>query len=594
MAFSKTFLEEIKQRNNIVDVISRFVPLRRAGSNMVGCCPFHSEKTPSFTVFPATSSYYCFGCGAGGDVITFEMQAEGMEYRDAVEQLAKLAGVPMEEEAYGGREERPAVKKERLLELNKEAARFFRSALLSPQGEKARAYLEKRRFSETTIKRFGIGYAPESWDALSKYLMGKGYSELEITTAFLGRTGKNGRLFDLFRNRVMFPIFDVTGAVVAFSGRRLNEEDNPKYVNTSDTPVFKKSRVLFGMNFAKNNASEGLILCEGAPDCIAMHQAGFGNAVATLGTAITSEHARMVARFTKMVYLAYDIDKAGRKATMRGMELLNQVGVDTRVINLGEGDSKDPDEFIKNHGADAFRAKLTGSEGQIDYRIGEILARYDLGNPDEQLRCSNEMAAYIATLSNPMERDIYCSRAAAKLKVSADSLRKEMERQYRLSESRARKQDKKTAFENAAGFGNSVNRDKLRYSSEASHEEAVLGILLLHPEFGATAAKELTAEDFATALNRKLWEAYAAELSAGNEPELTADGALTTAEIGAAEGYRAARAGLGSNNEAELLSHIRALREARTKKEYEKKIEERPADGLEEYLRLLRGKKGGS
>lgn len=594
MAFTKTFLEEIKQRNNIADVVSRFVPLRRAGSNLVGCCPFHSEKTPSFTVFPATQSYYCFGCGAGGDVITFEMQAEGLEYRDAVEQLAKMAGVPVEEEAYGGREEKPAVKKDRLLAVNKDAARFFRSQLLSPAGAHALEYLRKRKFSDLTIKRFGIGYAPDSWNALASHLTGLGYTELEIKTAFLGFIGKNGKLYDLFRNRVMFPIFDITGEVVAFSGRRLNEEDERKYVNTSDTPVFKKGRVLFGMNFAKSNASEGLILCEGAPDCIAMHQAGFGNAVATLGTAITSEHARMIARFTKVVYLAYDIDKAGRKATMKGMELLNQVGVDTRVISLGEGDSKDPDEFIKNHGAEAFRAKLTGSEGQIDYRIGEILSRYNLKNPDEQLRCSNEMAAFIAGVPNPMERDICCSRAAEKLGVSADSLKKEMERQRRIAESAARKQAKKAALDNAAGYGNAVNRDKLRFATETPHEEAVLGILLLHSELGKTAVGLLESEDFVTALNRKLWDAYREDFAAGELPDTTAGGTLTAAETGAAEGYRAARAGIGGDPSEELRSHIEALHAARTKTEYEKKIEERPADGLDEYLRLLREKKGGS
>ena len=594
MPYTKTFLEEIKQRNNITDVISRFVPLKRAGSNLVGCCPFHSEKTPSFTVFPATSSYYCFGCGAGGDVITFEMQAEGLDYRDAVEQLAKWAGVPVEEEDYGRKEEKPAVKKDRLLTLNKDAARFFRSALLSEQGRDALAYLQKRRFSETTIKRFGIGYAPDSWDALSSHLTGLGYNELEIATAFLGRTGKNGKLYDLFRNRVMFPIFDITGEVVAFSGRRLNESEERKYVNTSDTPVFKKSRVLFGMNFAKNNASDGLILCEGAPDCIAMHQAGFGNAVATLGTAITSEHARMIARFAKMVYLAYDIDKAGRKATLKGMELLNQVGVDTRVINLGEGDSKDPDEFIKNHGAEAFREKLTGSAGQIDYRLNEITTRYDLKNPDDLLRCSNETAAYIATIQNPMERDICCSRAAEKLKVSVQSLRSETERQYRILQSKIKKQDKKAAFDSVSGFGNQVNRDKLRYASETVHEEAVLGILLLCPEYGRKAADRLSEEDFATALNRKLWMTYRDAFASGEAPEPNADGTLTAAEVGAAEGYRAARASLGGNTEEELLSHIEALKKSHISKEFEKKIEENPADGLEEFINRLRDKKGSS
>ncbi len=592
MAFSKPFLEEVKRRNNLTDLISRFVPLKRAGSNMVGCCPFHSEKTPSFTVFPATESYYCFGCGAGGDAITFVMQSEGLEYREAVEQLAKMAGVPLEEEQNDrGRTAAPAVKKDRLLAVNKAAARFFYAKLQSPEGEYARAYLQKRRFSETTVKRFGIGYAPAGWDGLCKHLQTQGFSELEISTAFLGRTGKSGSMYDLFRNRLMFPIFDLTGEVVAFSGRRLNEEDERKYVNTSDTPVFKKSRILFGLNFAKNEAQDGLILGEGAPDCIAMHQAGFGNAIATLGTAITGEHARTIARFTKMVYLAYDIDKAGRKATMRGIELLNQVGVDTKIINLGEGDSKDPDEYIKNHGADAFREKLTGSQGQIDYRIGEILSRYTLSIPDEKLRCSNELSEYIATIPNRMEREIYASRAAERLGVTPAALRDEAEKKRRIFESKERKQAHARAVQDNAGYGDTVNTDKLRFSSEAPHEEAVLGILLLHPELGVKVADLLTDDDFATAFNRKLWELFKGDFAAGTEPELTADGALTPREVGAAEGYRASRAKLGSHDEATLLSHANTLHEMRSRRDYEQKIADNPTDALAEYLAALRTKK---
>ncbi len=588
MAFSKSFLEEVKRRTPIVDLIARYVPLRRAGSNMVGCCPFHSEKTPSFTVFPATESYYCFGCGAGGDAITFVMQSEGLEYREAVEQLAKIAGVPLEEETDRDRSASPSVRKERLYAVNKAAARFFYAGLQSPDGESARAYLQKRRFSEATIRRFGIGYASDRWDALCLHLRSQGFTDTEITVAFLGRTGKNGKLYDLFRNRVMFPIFDLTGEVVAFSGRRLNEAEERKYVNTSDTPVFKKSRILFGLNFAKNEAENGLILCEGAPDCIAMHQAGFGNAAATLGTAITGEHARILARFTKVVYLAYDIDKAGRKATLRGIELLNQVGVDTRIINLGEGDSKDPDEFIKNHGAAAFREKLGGSEGQIDYRIGEILSRYHLSAPDEKLRCSTEMAEYIATLPNRMEREIYSSRAAERLGVTAAALKDEAEHRRRLLEGRSKKQEKTRAAQTAAGYGDTVNRDKLRYSSEAAHEEAVLGILLLHPEYGKQAAAQLQVSDFATAFNRRLWELFCGEFAAGTEPELNAGGELTAREIGTVEGYRASRASLGGNTEEALLSHIRALQDFRARREYDVKIEQNPADALQEYLTRFR------
>ncbi len=591
MAFTKPFLEEVKRRTSAVTLISRFVQLHRAGSNWVAKCPFHSENTPSFTVFPATNSYYCFGCGAGGDVITFLMQAEGLDYREAVEQLASEAGVPVEET--GERQSAgPTIRKSRLLEINKQAARFFYSCLQSPQGAEARAYLlEKRRFTGQTVRRFGIGYAPDSWDGLSRHLVSQGVTAEELTLANLGRIGRNGSPYDVFRNRVMFPVFDLTGEVVAFSGRRLNEQDEKKYVNTSDTPAFKKSRILFGMQIAKNRAEEGLILCEGAPDCIALQQAGFENAVATLGTSITGEHARLVARFTKRVFLAYDVDKAGRAATLRGINLLEQVGVSARVISLGDGDSKDPDEFIKNHGAEAFREKLRDAVGQVDYRVGEILSRYRLDEPDEKLRCGAELASYIAALPNRMEREVYADRAAEQLAVSSASFREEVERRARVLSESARKRQTAQAAQSLTDYGDDVNPDKLRYSSEASHEEAVLGILLLRPEFGVSAAKMLTAEDFATDFNRRLWELYAPAFAEGTEPDLAGGGELSVREIGTAEGYRAARAALGDNTERVLAEHIRALRGFREQKDYDRQLEQAPADALNAYLAAARKKK---
>ena len=411
MAFSQAFIEEIKNRNGIEEIISRYLTLKRAGSNVVGLCPFHNEKSPSFTVFPATRTFYCFGCGAGGDVISFVMRAENLDYREAVEYLAKLSGVPIEEEQ-DGRVEKSTVNRERIYAVTKAAARFFVSALNSPEGEKARQYLiEKRKFTPATLRRFGIGYAPDSWDALTKKLLADGFTVDEMKTAFLCSISKKGNPFDIFRNRIMFPIFDITGEVVAFSGRRLNENDERKYVNTSDTPIFKKSRVLFGLNIAKNTEDGTLILCEGSPDAIAMHQAGFGNAIATLGTAITAEHARIIARYAKTVYLAYDIDKAGRKATMKGIDLLNQVGVSTKIIDLGKNE-KDPDEFIKAHGAEAFKLKLKGSSGQVDYKIDEILSRYDLSIPDQKLHAADEMTTFLSTLFPEVQRDVSAGRAA--------------------------------------------------------------------------------------------------------------------------------------------------------------------------------------
>lgn len=593
MAFTREFLEELKLRNNIEEVIGRVVTLKRAGSNLVGNCPFHSERTPSFTVFPATSSYYCFGCGAGGDVVTFVMQTENIEYPEAVEFLAKRAGIKIEENYDNRRSQEPTVKRDRMLELNREAARFFFKSLTSPAGANARAYLEKRQFSATTVKRFGIGYAPDApfgQAPLCDYLISKSFTPFEIRTAFLGgESKKNGKLYDMFRNRLMFPVFDVNGEVVAFSGRRLNEEDERKYVNTSDTPVFKKSRILFGLNFAKNTDSGTLILCEGAPDAIAMHQAGFDNAIATLGTAITPEHARIIARYCRTVYLAYDIDKAGRKATLKGIELLNQVGVDTKIINLGT-EAKDPDEYIKKFGAASFRAKLTGSSGQIDYRINEIISRFDITVAEDKLRAVAEVTTFIATLAGRPEREVYSSRAAEKLGLTAESIRTEVERKAKKQDAKAKKNVVNSALREQSGFGGSANSDKLRFSSEASHEEAILGLLLIRSDFGPEALKQLTEDDFATSLNKKIFSLFRGEFSEGREIVLSKDGVLTAREIGALENCRASRLALGDITITALNSHIKALKELRERNEYDKKIEADPAAALTEYLNIKKKK----
>ncbi len=594
MAFTREFLEELKLRNNIEEIVGRVVTLKRAGSNLVGNCPFHSERTPSFTVFPATSSYYCFGCGAGGDVVTFVMQTENIEYREAIEFLAKRAGIKVEENYEKHQSQEPTVKRDRMYELNREAARFFYKSLLSPSGANARAYLEKRQFASATVKRFGIGYAPDApygKAPLCEHLMSLGFTPFEIRSAFLGgESKKNGRMYDMFRNRLMFPVFDVNGEVVAFSGRRLNEEDERKYINTSDTPVFKKSRILFGLNIAKNTESGTLILCEGAPDAIAMHQAGFDNAIATLGTAITPEHARIIARYCRTVYLAYDIDKAGRKATLKGIDLLNQVGVDTKIINLGS-EAKDPDEYIKKFGANSFRAKLTGSSGQIDYRIEEIISRFDVTVAEDKLRAVDEVTSFIATLATRPTREVYASRAAEKLGLTFQSLHDEVERKAKRQDAKAKKQVVNNALREQSGFGGNANADKLRFSSEASHEEAILGLLLIRSDFGPEAVKQLTESDFATALNKKIFTLFYDEFSEGREVVLSKDGVLTPREIGALENCRASRLALGDITVSALNSHITALKSLRERSEYDKKIEQDPANALNEYLNKLKNKK---
>ncbi|PKM62742.1 MAG: DNA primase [Firmicutes bacterium HGW-Firmicutes-21] len=586
MAFSQFFLEEIKDRNDIEQIIARYVPLKRAGSNIVGLCPFHNEKTPSFTVFPGSKSFYCFGCGTGGDVVSFVMKTENLDYPEAVEFLAKSAGIPMEENDFQ-KGEKPAVRKDRIIAATTEAARFFHSTLFSPQGENALAYLEKRRFQPATIKRFGIGYAPDSWDALTIHLTDMGFTPLEIKTSFLGGISKSDRLYDMFRNRIMFPIFDIQGEVVAFSGRRLNEEDERKYINTSDTPAFKKSKLLFGMHIAKNTTDGTLILCEGAPDAIAMHQADFSNAVATLGTAITSEHARLIAKYAKTVFLAYDIDNAGRAATMKGIDLLNQVGVATKIISLGN-DTKDPDEYIKKHGAASFRTKLSHASGQIDYKISEILAKYSIDLPDEKLRALTELTDYISGLYNKSEREIYASRVAELLSLTKSVVFDDIERRAKVNEKKRQRLFASKSIQSSSGFGDKVNRDKLRFSSETMTEEAILGIMLLRPELAPSALQSLSGDCFVTDFNRRVFDLFYEEFCDGREAVLSKNGILTPDELSSVIRYIATRRKFNENTEDMLTGLINALKEQKKKLDYDKKIADNPLEGLTEYIDMIK------
>ncbi len=594
MSFSEQFIDEIKSRNSIEETVSRYIQLKRAGSNLVGLCPFHNEKSPSFTVFPATKSYYCFGCGAGGDVFSFVMQTEGLDYPSAVESLASRAGIPMEQNnSYGVQNEKSAVSKKRIIEATKEAGKFFYKCLNSPSGIKAREYLEKRKISSQTIKRFGIGYAPDSWDSLTKHLKSLGFSDEETKAAFLTGTSKNGNQYDMFRNRIMFPVFDITGDCVAFSGRRLNEQDERKYINTSDTPAFKKSRVLFGLNIAKQQNDGFLIMCEGAVDAIALQQAGFSNAVATLGTAITSEHARIIARFVKTVFLAYDIDKAGRSATDKAIRLLAEVGVDTKIIDLGK-DAKDPDEFIKAYGAEAFRRKLKGSSGQIDYSIDQILTKHNTDNPDEKLRAATELYEFVAKIYDRTEREIYKMSISKKLGISSKVVSDEVEYRVKRNERQVAKKVVNDALKLSEGFGDKANKDKIRFSSTAMLEEKLLGIFLNRPELAKEIAPSVDEELFATEFDKKVFLLFKDEFLNGSEVTLSKDGALSPEELGAVSRMMARRDKSSGNTKEELLSVISALKQEAKKRNADKKISEDPLGGLSDYINSLRKNKSDS
>ena len=354
MALSDSFLQELKMKTDIEDVISTYVTLKRRGATLVGLCPFHNEKTPSFTVYPATQSFYCFGCGAGGDAITFLKKIENLDYLDAVKTLAQRAGLQMPQEGF---DDSLSKRRRRILEMNREAARFYHSVLLSPEGKVGYDYYIGRALSAATINHFGLGFAPNQWDALLKHMRAKGYQPAELVDAGLARKGQKG-YYDNFRNRVMTPIIDVRGNVIAFGGRVL-DDSKPKYINTGDTLVYKKTNELFALNFAKDSKEDALILCEGYMDVIAMHQAGFTNAVAGCGTALTTEQVRLISRYAKEVILTYDADEAGQKALQKAMTLFDQTDVKVRIPALVGG--KDPDEIIRTYGRDKFKGMLEGA-----------------------------------------------------------------------------------------------------------------------------------------------------------------------------------------------------------------------------------------
>lgn len=471
-------IEEIKARNDIVDVISSYTSLKRAGSNMLGLCPFHSEKTPSFTVFTANQGYYCFGCGAGGDVITFIRQIENLEYIPALEFLAKRAGITLPENT---RRTEGGFDRVRMQNMNRDAARFFRECLFDPNiGSEAMAYLQRRGLDTATIKRFGLGFSPPSFSALTKHMRDLGYTQEELIAGFLcGRSQKTGGLFDYFRNRVMFPIIDVSGNVIAFGGRVM-DDSLPKYLNSSDTPIFKKSKNLFALNFARTACTSELILCEGYMDVIALHAAGFTNAVATLGTALTPEQARIMSRYTKKVLISYDSDAAGQKAANRAIGILGEVGLEVRVLKISG--AKDPDEFIRKYGAEKFSEQLSGSRGKFEYNMDNVLARHDISVPDEKIKACAELCALVAEIYSSAEREVYIGAISKKLEIPSESIRSDVERIFKKKKREYKKQQSQKIVRQSAGFGDRVNPDYAKNVAAAKAEEAVLGMLLLYPE----------------------------------------------------------------------------------------------------------------
>ena len=522
-------INEIKYRNDIETAISSYVNLKRRGKNLVGLCPFHSEKTPSFTVYPENGSFYCFGCGVGGDVFTFTGLIENLDYIESVKLLAERSGVTLPQDGYDDSMQKL---KNKIYDINRDTARFFHSFLMSEEGKWALDYLLGRGLTLKTIKHFGLGAAPDSWDMLIKHLKEKGYKEADMLAAGVVGKSQKGTLYDRFRKRVMFPIINIRGNIIAFSGRAMPGEDKQggKYVNTSDTPVYKKSSNLFGMNFAKNVCSERVILVEGNMDVISLHQAGFTNAVAPLGTAFTMEQANLLARYTKEIVLTLDADAAGQKAIKRASELLENTGLKTRVVVIPDG--KDPDEFIKKNGPDRFRALLEGAVSDIEYKLLTAAKDINLESEDGRLRYLSAAAEIVAGSDDVMTRDIYIGRLSEKYGVSRTALNAKVE-EIRKKNIRISKKKEIADIIRPKFTRDDINPERRRSPKATAAEETLIAVLLKNPDFYKSAKEQLPPEKLITSLNRRIYEIILSSLESGGSLDISVFAEkLLPAEIG--------------------------------------------------------------
>lgn len=590
MKYPREWIDSVRERSDIVELIGSYVTLRRAGSNYTGLCPFHSERTPSFTVFPDTQSFFCFGCEAGGDAFTFVMRSENLEYPEAVEFLAKRAGIQIPE-THEDSDQPRGISRARAYELNRAAARFYRDCLFDPAiGEAGMNYLRDTRGLDTAvIRHFGLGYAPNEFGVLLPHLKSLGFTEEEMRQCFLCGRSQSGRYYDYFRGRVMFPVINTAGEVVAFSGRDVTGTSKAKYLNSSDTPVFQKRRNLFALNFAKAHCAEQMILCEGNMDVVSMHAAGFENAVASLGTALTDEQARIMARYTKQVIIAYDGDSAGQRAAGRAMDIFARVGLDVRVLRIT--DAKDPDEYIRKFGTDAFARLLKGSSTGFSYRLDGVLNRYNIKEPEDRIKAAAELCGMVARVWSSAEREVYLQAVSERLGLPIDSLRRDVERaQARIQRDR-HQSEARAARMSALALDDRVNPEAAGNIRAAAAEDTVLGLMLLYEEHRRAVregAVSLTADDFVTAFNRRVFEAIM-ELE-------NSDGGFSTAvlgeqfdpdEMGRLAKLAQARRNLSENGQSVLKAAVRTLQD---EKNAVTKDDAPPEDSLERLLEKKRQK----
>ncbi len=586
MRLSEDFIAELKYRSDISEIASSYMQLKRRGRNLVGLCPFHGEKTPSFNIYTENGSFYCFGCGTGGDVITFIMKIENLDYMEAVKFLAQRAGMTVPEDAV---DDTMSKLRTRVYEANREAARFFYSKLYSPEGKSALSYLKGRALTDNTIKRFGLGYSPNSRFALTNHLKSKGFTDSELLAAnlvFKARSGKG--VVDRFYDRVMFPIIDLRGNVIAFGGRIMSDQ-KPKYLNTSDTIVFNKSQNLFSLNNAKNAGTRRLILCEGYMDVIAVNQAGFADAVATLGTALTTEQAMLMKRYCDEVVICYDADEAGQKATARAISILRNVGLVVRVLSIPDG--KDPDEFIRKNGdkgAVAFKNLLDKSGNDVEYRLFKLKQGYDLNTTDGRFAYLSQAVKVLASIDNRMEQDIYASKIAEEVNVGKASIMVEIAKISRSRSYNDRKSEFSKLQTKMSGRDDKINTEHQKKPRATIAEQNLIAYLVNNVDKLGAIESRISADDFVTDFNRKLFVYFSNRIKENKDPLTTLSADFTNDEVSSIVSIISKFSQVAATDTA-LLEYISIIKEESSKLS-DDDIASATSSELDSYLKKLKEK----
>lgn len=587
MPFPDSFLQELKLRSDITEIASSYVNLKRHGRNMVGLCPFHGEKTPSFNIYTENGSFYCFGCGAGGDVITFIMKIENLDYVEAVKFLAQRAGMEMPENTY---DDSLSKLRMRIYEANREAARFFHATLLSQRGQSGLNYLRGRALSDRTIRHFGLGFADDDWNSLCNHLKNKGFSEYEIYSANLAFKRKNGNgIYDRFVNRVMFPIIDLRGNVIAFGGRIMTDE-KPKYLNTSDTPVFKKSENLFSLNNAKSSGTRTLILCEGYMDVIALNQAGFTNAVATLGTALTNEQAVLMKRYADEVIICYDADGAGQKATARAIDILRNAGLPIKILTVPSG--KDPDEFIRSKGDNgpaAFKLLIEKCGNDIEYRLMKLKENYNLNTTDGKVAFLNEAVKIVATIESPIERDVFASKLCTELEIDKNAFLEQISKVKRRDRRENIKKETRQIQAELNGQSDKINREHYKKPRSSSAEEALLVYLINNPDYANSISERVTPDKFSNSLIKRYYEYVLSKIKSGYEPLTSVSSDFNSDEVSYLYKLISTTIPAASTREA-VEEYINVINEESNKLTSDK-LADMSADDINDYIMKMKQNK---